>query len=601
MRTTLGLGSLLLLVCGLLTLSATAASGGSVFEGPVPRAQCGPGSLPETGIQGDVSQKDRNSGRSQLGYRCNLVLAGQHQGQGAGWQNAWYDQCDYYDTKTGTGAPADGQAGGGTGNGQTSPGVQVIDMSNPAHPTLTANLDTPAMDGPWESLKVNQPRGLLAGVGGFGSDGDGPLYFDVYDVKSDCTHPKLLSSTPIDIPLGHEGNWSADGMTYYASSLFTGTVAAIDVSNPASPQLIQVFSPVYAQTASTGQPSVFTHGLSTSDDGNLLYTTDFGQAINNGLVILDVSAIQSRAATDAVPPATVGSVGWTDGTAAQVPVPMDYNGHKYVLFVDEGGYGASRIIDVNDPKNPFVVSKLKLAIHMPANQSTAAADSSGDGSFTYTGHYCAVDREHNPTAAACGYFESGIRVFDIRDPYHPREIAYFNPPAQVAKHGTLCGSEHDGCVTSGQPVNDTADWCTSQIRFYNAPDGNSYLWAQCQDNGLMALKFTNGAYPLPPLSGSAPSSSVLAAQTTAAQPAQAGATAPAYGVAPTIPNTSTGPQTAGGNPGEQSTARSAPISAVVYVTPVWIPLAVVIAWLALLLNVGAWRAGLVRRPSQRIR
>ena len=486
-----GLGVLLValvLASGLLPVRTVRAAG--VFEGPVPRANCGPGSSPETGIQGDVSQADRSSGRSQLGYRCNLELMGQFQAQGAGWQNAWYGNCDYMDTKTGVATPPTPV---GTGNGQTVPGTQVINVSDPAHPVRTANLDTPAMDGPWESLKVNQPRGLLGAVGGFGSDGDGPLYFDVYDVKTDCAHPKLLSSTATDLPIGHEGNWSADGKTYYGSSLFTGTVAAIDVTDPTNPQVITTFAPAAGNGSSA---TVFTHGLSTSDDGNRLYTTDFATGTDNGLIILDTSAIQSRSASDVAPPPFVGKVGWTDGSAAQVPVPMDYNGKPYILFVDEGGYGAARIIDISDEKNPVVVSKLKLEIHMPANQATAAADSTGDGSFTYTGHYCSVDREHNPTAAACGYFESGIRVFDIRDPLNPREIAYYNPPAQVAKHGTLPGSEHDGGPNNTQPPNMTADWCSSQIRFTQAPDGTPLLWAQCQDNGFMTLKFTNGAYPL---------------------------------------------------------------------------------------------------------
>jgi LPXTG-motif cell wall-anchored protein len=29
---------------------------------------------------------------------------------------------------------------------------------------------------------------------------------------------------------------------------------------------------------------------------------------------------------------------------------------------------------------------------------------------------------------ACGFLQSGLRVFDIRDPLHAREVAYFNPP-----------------------------------------------------------------------------------------------------------------------------------------------------------------------------
>ena len=35
-----------------------------ISEVSVPRADCGPGSLPERGLQGDVSAEDRNSGRS---------------------------------------------------------------------------------------------------------------------------------------------------------------------------------------------------------------------------------------------------------------------------------------------------------------------------------------------------------------------------------------------------------------------------------------------------------------------------------------------------------------------------------------------------------
>jgi hypothetical protein len=69
---------------GLLTLPAPAAFGQrrsgdpAVFEGPVPRANCGPGSRPETGLQGQVPLADRQSGRSSQGYWCNLELVGRY-------------------------------------------------------------------------------------------------------------------------------------------------------------------------------------------------------------------------------------------------------------------------------------------------------------------------------------------------------------------------------------------------------------------------------------------------------------------------------------------------------------------------------------------
>ena len=474
----------------------------TVFEGPVPRAGCGGSNDPfflEPALQGQVPLTDRQSGRSQLGYRCNLELVGQYQGEGTSWQNAWYGHCDYYDTTFPT-SPAYGST-------PSSPGVQVIDVAQPANPVKTTNLTTPAMLGPWESLKVNQKRGLLAAVAAYSAAGSGPVFFDVYDVKQDCAHPVLLASVPMNFPLGHEGNWSQDGMTYYGSSTYLSTEAAIDVSNPAAPSLITIVN----------SP---THGLSTSDDGKRLYMANTG---GNGLDILDSSQIQARA--PAATTTKIGSVYWKDGGTAQHTIPITYQGHPFVLFVDEGGStgltgpaGAARIIDIGDEKNPAVISKLKLEIHMPSHADLQQADTQGNGVFGYEAHYCAVDREYDPTAVACGYFQSGIRVFDIRDPYHPREIAYYNPPAQAKNRLKLPGSEHAADVleyTGIQQPNLTTDWCTSQIRFNQAADGTWMLWAACQDNGFMTLNFTNGVYPLAPLNYNPIPSAASAASTAA--------------------------------------------------------------------------------------
>ena len=87
----------------------------------------------------------------------------------------------------------------------------------------------------------------------------------------------------------------------------------------------------------------------------------------------------------------------------------------------------ARIIDISDETNPTIVSELMLEMHDPANCDKVHARSHGLSSFTYGSHYCSVDNRTNATTLACGMFNSGIRVFDIRDPLRPKEIAYYNP------------------------------------------------------------------------------------------------------------------------------------------------------------------------------
>lgn len=491
------------------------ASGPPVFEGPVATAACGPGSSPETGLQGEVPAADRASGRSSKGYWCNLSLIGQYTGQGAGYVSPSFRDCSYQSQATSS----------LTG---PQPGVLVVDARDRRKPVLATRLTSPGMlYGTWESLKVNEPRALLAGVAGGNSLG--PVFFDVYDVGADCRAPRLLNSlaeTDLSLPantLGHEGNWAPDGKTYWSASAQTGRVTAIDVSDPSLPRV------VYTNTVGFDF-----HGLSLSADGRRLYLAKIGNVPisgGNGLQILDVSQVQERRPLPQI--STLGRVTWTDGGIGQHAEHFTKNGRPYVLFVDETGAGAARIIDVQDERAPRVVAKLKLQIHMPA--AAKARDQSAGGTiFGYDGHYCALDRAVDPTAAACGYFESGVRVFDIRALTQPKEIAYFNPKARPdATSAELSGSEH----VNGFPPNSdrTADFCSSPPRFV-VPD---QLWVTCQDNGFMVLRFTNDAYPLPALSVAAPAAGRAAAEAprpVVAKPRGDGSGLPATGstIAPAL-------------------------------------------------------------------
>lgn len=438
------------------TSSAVLPANFDPLNDPVPKAVCGTGSQPETDIQGRVPIEDRVSGRSQEGYRCNMELKSQLQGVGASWQFAWFEDCGYYGT-TFPGAH----------------GVQVLDVSDSSNPKLSTTLTTPSMLDPWESLKVNEKRGLLGADTGWNIGG--PAFFDVYDIKQDCAHPKLLASVPAQAPVGHEGDWAPDGLTYYVGF----QPSMIDVSDPTLPKYIP-------STDNKGSG----HGLSVSADGNRMYAV--GASCGNGLKILDTSQVQARVLNPQIP--VLGEVCWTDGSTAQHTIPVFYSGKPYIIFVDEMGHGASRIIDISDETKPVVVSKLKLEIQMPAAADAATADCANSGAFfCYEAHYCSVDQAINPTALACGYFESGLRVFDIRDPLKPTEIAYYNPPAQVGRKLQLTGSEHLNGALVGTSTDDTTDWCSSQPRFVKE---RGELWATCQDNGFMVLKFTNGSWPI---------------------------------------------------------------------------------------------------------
>ena len=465
----------------------------------VPRAECGPGSRPETGLQGRVSAADHASGYSDLPITCNTELLAHH-GAAGGFKVERYTDaaghdCAYYD---------------GTllfpTNVPDSVGTYVLDMTDPAHPVQTAQLLTLAMLSPHESLLVNKQRGLLAA--GWGTATFQPGQIDIYDIAADCRHPELLSSTPTGF-LGHESGWSLDGDTYYSTSLVTGHVTAVDVSNPRLPVTLWI-----AQYAS--------HGMSLNDDGTRAYLaarTGVGDSSNPaGLIILDVSDIQNREPFPA--PSVVSDLHWDDVTVPQNAMPVTIDGHPYLVEVDEftGGpvpdtdpespAGKARIIDIADETKPFVVSTIGLEVHMPENRVEVLQDPGGNfAAGSYASHYCGVPREVDPVIMACSMILSGLRVFDIRDPYNPREIAYFNSA---------------GMPEAGDP--NVNAFAMSRPSF--VPERGE-IWYSDGNSGFYAVRVTNGVWP--GVSDLAPSTPIAPAPAPAPAP---DATAPTGAAVP---------------------------------------------------------------------
>ena len=398
-----------------------------------PKAICGPGSRPEIGIQGRVSRAEHESGRAAEGYTCNAEVVGSYTVKtstgtvggfkverytdAAGRDCAYYDTTLTYPTNFGTGES----------------GVNVMDMSDPTRPVLTARLETPAMLSPHESLVVSQQSGLLAAV--TGNAALYPGFVDVYDVSKDCRHPEAKSIASFGL-LGHESGMSPDGRTFYTASPGTPTITAIDLTDPALPKVLGVI-PFYS------------HGLSISNDGNRAYLASVGLSgaacayavscdvpdtpQDRGLIILDVSDFQSRKANPQA--REISRLSWSPSSIPQNAIPFSRDGHPYLLEIDEfardSGVGAARIIDIADETKPKVASDIRLEVHNPEHFAAIANDPGaafiGQG---YAGHYCNIPTRVNPDIVACSMIVSGLRVFDIRNPAKPREIAYFNPPLQ---------------------------------------------------------------------------------------------------------------------------------------------------------------------------
>ena len=504
--------------------------GGGPIPLTVPKAVCGPGDRPETDLQGQVSAAHRAAGFQ--GFNCNLDLVGQYRGDGANWQTTQFKQklrgnererdedgklgaktrvCGYH----GTASPTRSLPG------RTNLGVPVIDLSDPSNPQPTTYLNTISMLDPWESLKVNERRQLLAADNG--QNGAGGPEVDIYDISDDCRFPQLLGSVPVGTGtdgggvvtpiIGHEGAWAPDGLTYYGGGrTVPNNYYAVDTTDPTKPKLLTTW---HVPRVATGAR---THGLSISDDGtrgyfvsigsiNATTLTDPNVPPNNGLVIYDLSEIQQRLPNPQ--PRVLGEVYWKDGATAQHTINVKINDKPYVIFVDEGGSGGTtsagqlaaacaagmapfpmaRIIDVSDERNPTVVTKIMHEVHDPANCPRVLPDLVGLTVFTYGTHYCSVDNRQNATTLACGMFNSGIRVFDIRDPLRVKEIAYYNPAGTTTPSP---GSNHHALGANWKPG--SPDWCSAQIHL-DAKAGT--LWTTCQDNGVLVLRFRKGVWPFP--------------------------------------------------------------------------------------------------------
>jgi hypothetical protein len=492
------------LAAGLLSLVALLVAPSHSFAqtGPIATvAKCGSKDRPETGLQGQTTLAERFGPGAARAFNCNLELVGKHSGDGSAWGLATIDKCAYLPQYQDPQFPPV----------LKTPGVAVLNVTNSANPELVKYLTTPAMINPSESLVLHPERRLLLGQTYTELVENPVMTLDIYDV-SDCLNPVLKSSGVLPDFRLHNGDFAPDGMIFWSADCcfspkgFPGPgtgVSALDISDPTHPKIIAKWIPE--------DKSWQVHAVSVSDDGKTAYATVMGLGKSpNGMVVLDISEVQSRS-----PNATIkmlSSSFWSDTGGAQYALPLTIQGRKYTFFTDligslpytanvvanfqgredachagKPGWGYVKLIDVENPTKPVLASRLMLEVHDPANCPAIAHDPVfGMG---YGSTHCDVDNYQDAKLIACGFFEGGLRVFDIRDVKKPREIAYYKPPAVWAQPrlASYFPTFRDTGPQTGPGKVHTADGVTVPVFAKDRKE----IWFTSLDNGFQVVRFSD--------------------------------------------------------------------------------------------------------------
>jgi hypothetical protein len=117
------------------------------------------------------------------------------------------------------------------------------------------------------------------------------------------------------------------------------------------------------------------------------------------------------------------------------------------------------------------------------------------GTTNYSEETCVADNPKNAKMLACGFQHAGLRVFDIRDPNHAREIAYWKPGAVRTRVLPAAGSWAPGVDRTVDKIAHWQRWVDRKGHGHGKGKGNRTdleLWTVSDGHGFQVLRFSNG-------------------------------------------------------------------------------------------------------------
>ncbi len=384
-------------------------------------------------------------------------------------------------------------------------GTSIVDVTDPHAPKLVAHI--PGEPGDGESGGAQMVR-VCDGATLPHADKSkvyllrpfGNRAHEIWDV-TDPAHPAKVVEI-VKVKGTHKSWWECDtGIAYLVSGLPGWRVRRMtqvyDLSDPAHPKFIRNFGLVGQQPGATGEAPEELHGpISTGPKGNRIY---FGYGTNKNGILQIVDREKLLNGPKEPTPANLDypEVGRmylppTNGAHTTFPVPgmdvaefaKDQAGSRrdFVVIVDESLVNECQearqmvwIADVTAEKRPFNVASWTV----PEASGNFCARGGRFGSHSSNENMTPV---YYKRMVFIAFFNAGVRALDIRDPYHPRELAYYIP--------ATTDKTDKRCVGSG-----ATERCKVAIQTNNVDvDDRGYIYIVDRANtGMHILELTGEA------------------------------------------------------------------------------------------------------------